>query len=321
MDPPDAGEQRDGTERHRVEASVGRYPPTSAGVEDTAVHGGVAWYRVWAANAELRWSFWARYRSFSAFHGRMVGEWEERNALIARLPPFPTKRSKIIVDHACRHFVRQRQVLLAHYVASAVAAPALTATGTLLEFLLPGPHAHGVTVANATTSSAYPADADCGATEHADLLAGLMAAAAAASGVHVSTSPVSVVSHASHASSAGDVQEVTSVRVPVAQVLREHVIYQVELSNSAKASNFSSWVVLKRFKEFVALRAAMLEALDPHEAALLPPLPRRRSKVLVDHLERGFIEERRLLLQDWLRIVSRMPQTRNIPAVLQFLGV
>jgi len=121
-----------------------------------------------------------------------------------------------------------------------------------------------------------------------------------------------------------------------------HVVFQIEVTpsdgddevDSQKESQGKpnvpderSWVVLKRFSEFVLLDEMLnvdravkrLKSLVP--SAVLPPLPQKELKLLVSHLETPFVEKRRVLLELYLQELIGIPCVRCCETLLQFLGV
>jgi hypothetical protein len=73
-------------------------------------------------------------------------------------------------------------------------------------------------------------------------------------------------------------------------------LYQIDVVNVRKRKSFSKWTVLKRFGQLydmdVAVRAEFAE--QPTFLASLPPPPERKLKVLSDHMDDGFVEQRRM---------------------------
>lgn len=389
--PPEQTSAAAASDARLVGESLERYPLLGCGVEYAETHDGVVWYRVAAHNLEYRWSFWTRFDSIDRLlHRPMQRVWTERLTLTARLPPFPEKRSKVVVDHLCRHFVRRRVVLLRHYLASLLASPAYCGLDAFAAFLRPGPHAHHLALTATTAADleetrathmigSPPRTAGGGGGDggegfsSASPLPGARVSSYAAALAAECESVLSPrwfkrqqeqhqqrrrqeegageegsgggegdegsgggegewrrrgrrrSSHVGHGLGA-DAPEVTGVRIPTAQVLNaDHVVYQVEVSNSQKHGNFSTWVVMKRYRDFATLRASVLRTLEEagvqDASDLLPGLPRRRIKLVVDHLEHTFIEQRRLLLEDFLRTLIALPYIRTLPEVLEFVSV
>merc|ERR1712173_181596 len=88
--------------------------------------------------------------------------------------------------------------------------------------------------------------------------------------------------------------EITACTIPQAQVLKhDHTIYQIHLENHN----------------------------IPDDVALLPPLPPKYFKILVDHLDETFIEKRRLLLQCYIQRLCKYPLLRRHDHTLKFFQV
>jgi hypothetical protein len=117
--------------------------------------------------------------------------------------------------------------------------------------------------------------------------------------------------------------EVTDVSVPSTRTMSDHVLYQVDVSNARKRKTFSKWTVLKRYVQFYEMDAALREefADDPEFLETLPQPPDRKVKLLVDHMEPSFIEERRVLLEAYLQKMIKIPRVVKNSTFLHFLGV
>lgn len=117
--------------------------------------------------------------------------------------------------------------------------------------------------------------------------------------------------------------EVTDVCIPGTRQMSDHVLYQIDVSNERKRKTFSKWTVLKRFGQFYemdkALRAGFAD--DPAFLETMPPPPERKSKLMRDHTDTRFIEERRALMENYLRKLVRIERVVKDDGFLQFLGV
>mmetsp|Transcript_28194 Transcript_28194/g.24915 ORF Transcript_28194/g.24915 Transcript_28194/m.24915 type:complete len:86 (-) Transcript_28194:89-346(-) len=81
---------------------------------------------------------------------------------------------------------------------------------------------------------------------------------------------------------------------------------------------------MKRFQDFCTFDTEIRTAITndyPNELSLLPPLPPKYLKILVDHLDQTFIEKRRLLLQCYLQRLCKYPLLRRHHFTLKFLQV
>lgn len=119
-------------------------------------------------------------------------------------------------------------------------------------------------------------------------------------------------------------QEVTNIVIQSTRKMTDHVLYQICVSNSHKRSSFRAWTVLKRFTQFyemdLKLRAG-LQTQSPDTLPKLPPAPSRKLKFVHDHMDDDFIEERRVLLENYLSKLLRFPEVVSNEDFLEFLGV
>ncbi|ETO04747.1 hypothetical protein RFI_32649 [Reticulomyxa filosa] len=126
---------------------------------------------------------------------------------------------------------------------------------------------------------------------------------------------------------------VTNVKISSVRKLSDHVLYKIQVSNENNRSSYGSWTVLKRFIQFCdmhnELRRKLLgdcQTLQEREAMIhqlnqLPSLPPKRIKVIYNHSDDSFIEERRVLLENYLKKMLRFPGVANNKIFLEFLGV
>ncbi len=105
--------------------------------------------------------------------------------------------------------------------------------------------------------------------------------------------------------------------------MSDHVLYQIQVSNERKRASFGEWTVLKRFTQFYEMDQKLRAHFenDPLLLSKLPPPPPRRVKLLYDHMDDDFIEERRVLLQNYLSKLLRFPEVAKNGSFLDFLGV
>lgn len=117
--------------------------------------------------------------------------------------------------------------------------------------------------------------------------------------------------------------EITHIEVPSTRTMSDHVLYQVDVSNSRKPKTFSKWTVLKRFTQFYDMDAAVRAAFEGQEEILakLPPPPERQFKLFTDHMDDVFIQQRKVLLENYLQRMLRVEEVVRNKDFLQFLGV
>eukprot|EP00611_Tribonema_gayanum_P026776 TRINITY_DN645_c0_g1_i3.p1 TRINITY_DN645_c0_g1~~TRINITY_DN645_c0_g1_i3.p1 ORF type:complete len:262 (-),score=75.10 TRINITY_DN645_c0_g1_i3:536-1321(-) len=82
------------------------------------------------------------------------------------------------------------------------------------------------------------------------------------------------------------------------------------------------FAALRRFAEFDELDALVRSAFKGHHLyANVPPLPRKRNKLLTDHYTLDFIEQRRCDLDAYLKCLVAIPHTSKNPDIIGFLGI
>jgi len=118
-------------------------------------------------------------------------------------------------------------------------------------------------------------------------------------------------------------QEVTGIVIAQYRRMSDHVLYQIKVSNAHKRSSFDCWTVLKRFGQFWEMDQKLradLQQSHPDVFALLPLPPPRRMKLLYDHMDEDFIEERRVLMENYLQRLLRFPDAAGNKHFLDFLS-
>jgi hypothetical protein len=117
--------------------------------------------------------------------------------------------------------------------------------------------------------------------------------------------------------------EITGVTIPSTRIMSDHVLYQIDVENNKKRSSYSRWTVLKRYGQIFEMDALVRVefAENPTLLAQMPDLPARQNKLLVGHMESSFVEQRRVLLENYFeRMLRILPIVRN-ETFLSFLGV
>ena len=95
------------------------------------------------------------------------------------------------------------------------------------------------------------------------------------------------------------------------------------MSNARARSSFSQWSVLKRFDQFHSLHATLCADFvhEPYFLSTLPQLPAKSVKLLQDHGDKHFVEQRRVLLEHYLQRMVRVTQVAKNQHFLHFCGV
>merc|ERR1719461_1523566 len=112
---------------------------------------------------------------------------------------------------------------------------------------------------------------------------------------------------------------IVRVCIPSYYRAEDYIVYEVEVSNKK-----IRWNVWHRFDSFYMLHHMLLEiaaSLSQNHSRYinLPPFPEKQVKVIVDHFEQEFIENRRMLLENYLKKVLVMPDFKHSNIVTSFL--
>jgi len=117
--------------------------------------------------------------------------------------------------------------------------------------------------------------------------------------------------------------EITGVSIPTSRTMSDHVLYQIDVTNNRKRKTYAKWTVLKRFTQFfdmdTAVRAAFAD--KPEILEMLPPPPERKTKLFNDHMDDVFIEQRRVILDNYLNKMLQCAEVVRNKDFLSFLGV
>ncbi|MES1909124.1 MAG: hypothetical protein MHM6MM_001925 [Cercozoa sp. M6MM] len=198
-----------------------------------------------------------------------------------RVPRLPPKTPKLLVAHDSPHLLQERLVLLDNFITRSLAMPTLKSLPAFTAFLTDG----GELLEN------EEADAHLPPLER----------------------PIEFPK----------TQEITDVRIPSVRHVGDHVIYRIDVSNANKRQSFGQWTVLKRYTQFFAMDEKLRAdfRLDVEFLQTMPQLPPRRPKMLSDHMDSEFIEQRRALLEAYLRCMLRVRRIASNATFLEFLGV
>jgi hypothetical protein len=114
--------------------------------------------------------------------------------------------------------------------------------------------------------------------------------------------------------------ECPRVRVPEAQVTSA-AGPQIVLFTVCSQYRGEELIVQRRFSDFDELDCLVRSVFKGHHLyENLPSLPTKSVKLLTDHLNASFIEERRAKLEAYLRKLCAVPHVVQDPDVLEFLG-
>jgi len=199
------------------------------------------------------------------------------------LPSMPQKELIIWTDHTDTRFVEERRTLLEYYLREALAVAEIRADVTMQDFL----HSNEI-----SSQVARTIEEQFEQTQTPDAMA-------------------------------SEEMEVCEVWIPNTKKMRDHCLYQVHCrrGGGGEESDWNEWVILKRYRDFFDMDALLHEDLPLAVANSLPNLPERQSKIMVDHMDPDFIDQRRVLLDNYLKKLVRVPDLQHCPAFLKFLNV
>lgn len=281
-------------------------------ISNTCTVNGVVFYEVVVlGNPNIRWTLLRRFSEFYELNARLETELGSPDCL----PPFPGKSLPFLTDHFETMFVSQRRTLLSNYLWRLGKSPVYGRHDALLEFLTPNTYDTPVAADPKEFKIKTPIPKSPTRKSYNESYV-VTSAAAGESDLYQQYLNASLGFESA-------TEELTAVTVPAAQILRnDHVVYQVNVQNDRKRRTFSKWTVLKRFQEFFTLDTEIRECLfgRPEVLAKMPPLPTRSVKVIVNHLNTRFIEERRLLLDLYLKRIVSITEVASLPVTLDFLG-
>ncbi len=120
-----------------------------------------------------------------------------------------------------------------------------------------------------------------------------------------------------------DDAEVTEITVPQTRMMTDHVLYQIDAVNIHQRKSFQKWTVLKRFAAFMEMDEALRNEFvnRPEVLAILPTAPEKQYKIVFDHLNYHFVEQRRALVEAYLQRLLVIEDVLYSPTFLHFIGV
>lgn len=292
----------------------------------------VVFYDIVVIKDNLRWCITKRFDEFF----RLNEELEKRVRNPDALPPFPSKQFKILTDHLNDNFIEMRRSLIENYMQKLLNIRRVRNCSLVLRFLAPT-NEHSVEqisfkdsifeadkVKQSTASPALvdnddvpSSDNDNNNTNTEPKVSGAASPVKQTGNKKISD----IFNNDEKATSASE--EVTNVHVRCAQIVRnDHVVYQIDVENVYRRASFAKWTVLKRYQDFFTLDAKLRAKYETNEAMLkkLPILPERKFKFAINHLQRRFIEERRITLDVYCKALIRIPEVVDMDEILEFLS-
>jgi hypothetical protein len=120
-------------------------------------------------------------------------------------------------------------------------------------------------------------------------------------------------------------EEVSDISIPAVQHMSDHTLFRIMCRNGDlnSRSEHNEWMLLKRFLDFCELDDELRKYFSKSSSAvveLLPPLPLKASKMMTDHRDPKFVEERRLILENYLKKIIHIREVVNHPSFLRFIN-
>jgi len=285
----------------------------SVSVNNAFVHNDICFYDIHVKTSQHYWLVTKRYSQFEDLHNQLLSLSKER------LPLLPSKHYKWLTDHTKPSFIEKRRALLDNYVKKLMTTKGVSSSQCVVNFFHDDKQSDAVlrqrAAAESPAESMSPTEsADGGDDDEAK---------------SDDNAPTEIADGALGRRLSDDFvfpadQEVTNIVIQSTRKMTDHVLYQICVSNSHKRASFRAWTVLKRFTQFyemdINLRAS-LQSDSPELLPNLPPPPSRKLKFVHDHMDDDFIEERRVLLENYLSKLLRFPEVVRNEDFLDFLGV
>jgi len=111
--------------------------------------------------------------------------------------------------------------------------------------------------------------------------------------------------------------DIKTISIPGYYVEDDVVFYEVVVTSTRLRWNI--WV---RFDSFTLLHLLMKDLateLNDEDAELIPPIPDKHLKILIDHLSQEFVENRRALLENFLQKINKNPTLRYAEDFIHFM--
>jgi len=89
-----------------------------------------------------------------------------------------------------------------------------------------------------------------------------------------------------------------------------------------KKKEYAKWTVLKRFGQFYEMDALVRSDFEKNQILnSLPATPERKIKLFNDHTDANFVEQRRVLLENYLQKMVEIEEVVRDKHFLAFLGI
>lgn len=241
--------------------------------------------RAGSSETDVVWTIRKRFSQFVELYNALQSKGYRR------VPKIPSKESRIVTDHTSQDFIKRRCVFLDKFLQKLSQNHTLVSS---LEFqlftqqnkvdLIPK---HLITRSGSLTS--FPDD------------------------IRRTLSDMSE-----------SFSEIASISIPSTKQMSDHTLFQIFCTKETEGMEHpNEWVSLKRYRDFHEMDRKVKIQLSvecPRAAKLIPKLPHRSMKILLNHFHPDFIEERRLMLEHYLQEMVAIPQVMSNDVFLRFIN-
>lgn len=283
--------------RGRILESLGRENITKIRIPKHHVGEKVVLYEVEVSNKSFIWNMWLRFEEFHKLHLQLQSLATEYDNKFGsddrgkyRLPPFPFKQLKLIIDHKSDKFISERRSLLENYLKRILESEDFRDYEAFVTFLLPPKNEYELPPKKSSDS---PSSRRLSRPK----------------------------SNRSGALEISWQDEITGISITKSKTLENHTLYHIDLENENKPKNHASWTVLKRYGDVFKFDANLRSEITskyPDCLKLMPTFPPRSSKIFTNHADPEFIERRRVLLNNYCQDLIKYPVFRRHPVTIDF---
>ena len=261
------------------------------------------------------------------------------------LPDLPPKKLKLFQSHNSPAFIEQRAVLLTNYLRKLIEHKKLANSKLVHDFFCSDKYTDP-SLSHSSQSYTPPRTA-ASTAQSAAINTPLPTSSSftSSSGSAPSTAPSSLTDPSPFLSSSPPTtptsssnfrlpadSEITTLSIPTSRLVNGAVHYAIHCSSQHRPPQLARWVLLKRFSQLVAMDERLRASLWPEcrdeveRKRRLEGIPERPAKRVslggVGGVEdRGFVEERRVLMEHYLRSLLMNDECRKNKHLLEFLGV
>jgi hypothetical protein len=270
-----------------------------------------------------------RYSQFSTLHSALVAKFCGDSNSTIKIPDLPPKSIKLFSKNSSAQFIEERRILLESWLTKILNIPEITGVKEFVEFLnqdvLTGNKEMKEDEAAAKLKQEVEEQQndDLSLIINSNNVENSLSTNTNSNANSSNNSPILTHSGSGNNLGLDGEGELTGLTIPSFRIMTDHVLYQIDCINNKKRRTFSKWSLLKRFEQFYELDSQLRRyySITPEILNSLPLVPSKKAKILHDHSDPQFIEQRRILLEAYLIKMLKHQQARKSKDLLQFLGV